>query len=144
MTLQLLEHLANISNPVMVESTTHANPRHEDHLQSLPHRIPAHRRDGLRPPVTTQGQRLVISVEETRTPRQRDHLANVLRQQRHGKRRHDVLACRARATYSTNNASSAISECPHEYLAPLSTDECRSTVGPQGWEPQHCVFTCVS
>ena len=48
-------------NPVMVKSTTHANPRHEDHLQSLPHRIPAHRRDGLRPLVNTQRARLVIS-----------------------------------------------------------------------------------
>ena len=33
---------------------------------------------------------------------------------------------------------------PHAYLAPLLTDECRSTVGPKGWEPQQCVLTCVS
>ena len=34
----------------------------------------------------------------------------------------------------------APSRSPHAYLAPLLTDECRSTVGPQGWEPQHCVL----
>ena len=33
---------------------------------------------------------------------------------------------------------------PQAYLAPLLTDECRSTVGPQGREPQHYVLTCVS
>ena len=33
---------------------------------------------------------------------------------------------------------------PHAYLAPLLTDECRSTVGPKEWEPQQCVLTCVS
>ena len=33
---------------------------------------------------------------------------------------------------------------PHTYLTPLLTDECRSTVGPQGWVPQHCVLTSVS
>ena len=32
---------------------------------------------------------------------------------------------------------------PHEYLTPLLTDTCRSTVGPRGWEPQQCVLPCV-
>ena len=66
----------------------------------------------------------------------------------HGKscrgHRHDVHACGASATCSTSNAGTANNTCPHVYLAPLLTDECRSTVGPQGWEPQNCVFTCVS
>ena len=35
----------------------------------------------------------------------------------------------------------ALSQCPHAYLTPLLTDECQSTVGPQGWVPQHCVLT---
>ena len=34
--------------------------------------------------------------------------------------------------------------CPHAYLTPLLADSCRSTVGPQGWEPQQRVLTSVS
>ena len=33
---------------------------------------------------------------------------------------------------------------PHAYLAPLLTDKGRSTVGPQGWEPQQRVLMSVS
>ena len=46
----------------------------------------------------------------------------------------------------TSPATKALrtTRCPHAYLAPLLTDECRSTVGPRGEEPQNCVFTTVS
>ena len=35
----------------------------------------------------------------------------------------------------------ALSRCPHAYLTQLLSDECQSTVGPQGWVPQHSVLT---
>ena len=33
---------------------------------------------------------------------------------------------------------------PHAYLAPLLTDKGRSTMGPQGWEPQQRELMSVS
>ena len=86
---------------------------------------PAH----VRPLVTTQRAALGNLVEETGTPRQRDHLANVLRRHelkrssqatgvlRHGRRRQDVLAVGQVRSTSPTCAS------PHAYLAPLWTDE---------------------
>ena len=38
----------------------------------------------------------------------------------------------------------ALSQCPHVYLTPLLTDECRSTVRPQGRVPQHCALIGTS
>ena len=55
-------------------------------------------------------------------------------------RRAQTRCTQPRATLSSRKQSRR----PHEYLTPLLTNECRSTVGPQGREPQHYVLTSVS
>ena len=105
---------------------------------------PAH----VRPLVTTQGQRLVISSRRLE-PRQRDQLANVLRRHelkrssqatgvlRHGRRRQDVLAVGQVRSTSPTCAS------PHAYLAPLSTDEVGQQWGSKVGATTLCLHECV-